>query len=106
EALMIPELALMARMVSPRNAAHGPAMKPMNGMLCASSATGSLMLALNACHGSTPRPSVENAMAKMNTVKMSVIDVRGMIVAGRRVSCAACEIDSRPTNEMIASDEP
>ena len=42
----------------------------------------------------------------MNTVKISVIEVRGMMVAGRRVSCAACEIDSSPTNEMIASDEP
>ena len=29
-----------------------------------------------------------------------------MIEAGRCVSCAACEIDSSPTNEMIASDVP
>jgi len=29
-----------------------------------------------------------------------------MIEAGRCVSWAACEIDSKPTNEMIASDAP
>ena len=29
-----------------------------------------------------------------------------MIDAGRCVSCAACEIDSSPTNETIASDVP
>ena len=42
----------------------------------------------------------------MKTVKIKVSDVRGMMVAGRRVSWAACEIDSSPTNEIIASDDP
>src|SRR6202140_3615969 len=39
-------------------------------------------------------------------VKMRLIEVRGMTEAGFCVSWAACEIDSRPTNEMIASDVP
>ena len=43
DALMMPLLAEIARMVRPRNAANGPAMMPMNGMLCASVATGSVL---------------------------------------------------------------
>ena len=34
------------------------------------------------------------------------IDVRGMMVAGRRVSWATCEMVSSPTNAMMANDEP
>jgi hypothetical protein len=49
---------------------------------------------------------VENANAKMKTVKIKVIEVRGMIVAGLLVSWAAWEIDSSPTKEMIANEEP
>jgi hypothetical protein len=49
---------------------------------------------------------VENAMAKMKTVKIKVMEVRGMIVAGLLVSCAACEIDSNPTKEIIANEDP
>ena len=29
-----------------------------------------------------------------------------MMVAGLRVSCATCDIDSSPTNEMMASEVP
>ncbi len=36
----------------------------------------------------------------------SPMEVRGMMVAGRRVSWATCEIVSSPTKAMIASDEP
>jgi hypothetical protein len=53
-----------------------------------------------------PRPIVEKAMAKMKTVKINVIEVRGMIVAGLLVSWAAWDIDSSPTKEMIAREEP
>jgi hypothetical protein len=42
----------------------------------------------------------------MNTVKIKVMEVRGMIVAGLLVSWAACEIDSKPTKEIIAREEP
>jgi hypothetical protein len=49
---------------------------------------------------------VENAKAKMNTVKIKVMEVRGMIVAGLLVSWAAWEIDSSPTNEIMAREEP
>ena len=45
-------------------------------------------------------------MAKSRTEMTSPIDVRGMIVAGRRVSWATCEIVSSPTKAMMASDEP
>ena len=50
--------------------------------------------------------SVEKATAKMNTVKIRLMEVRGTMVAGRRVSWAACEMDSSPTKEMMASEEP
>ena len=53
-----------------------------------------------------PSAKFEYASAKIKIVKISAIEVRGMIEAGRCVSCAACEIDSKPTNEMIASDVP
>jgi len=49
---------------------------------------------------------VEKAKAKMNTVKIKVMEVRGMIVAGLLVSWAAWEIDSNPTKEMMAKDDP
>jgi hypothetical protein len=45
-------------------------------------------------------------MANSRTEITRPIDVRGMMVAGRRVSWATCEIVSRPTNAMIARDEP
>ncbi len=37
---------------------------------------------------------------------MSAMEVRGTTLDGRYVSSAACEMLSRPTNEMIASDAP
>src|SRR5436853_7184378 len=42
----------------------------------------------------------------MSTVRMSAIEVRGTTLAGRTVSWLAWLIDSRPTNEMIASEAP
>ena len=53
-----------------------------------------------------PSARFEYASAKIRIVRISAIDVRGMIDDGRCVSSAACEIDSRPTNEMIASEIP
>ena len=53
-----------------------------------------------------PSAKFEYASAKIKIVRISEIDVRGMMLAGRCVSWAACEIDSKPTNEMIASDVP
>ena len=45
-------------------------------------------------------------MANSRTEITRPIDVRGMMVAGRRVSWATCEMVSRPTKAMIASEEP
>src|SRR6266446_2460121 len=42
----------------------------------------------------------------MSTVRISAIEVRGTTLPGRMVSWLAWLIDSRPTNEMIASDAP
>ena len=53
-----------------------------------------------------PSARFEYASAKIKIVRINAIDVRGMTEAGRWVSCAACEIDSSPTNETIASDMP
>src|SRR5690242_17560333 len=53
-----------------------------------------------------PKTRFENDSAKSNIVKMSASDVRGMTLEGRYVSSAACDMLSRPTNEMIASDTP
>ena len=39
-------------------------------------------------------------------VRISAIEVRGITAVGRSVSCAACEIDSSPTKEMMASEVP
>jgi hypothetical protein len=55
---------------------------------------------------SMPSDSDEKPTANRNTVNTSVTAVRGMIVAGRRVSCAACDMDSRPTKASIARDAP
>src|ERR1700736_4754220 len=49
---------------------------------------------------------MEKARANNSTERISPIDVLGMMVAGRRVSWATCEMDSSPTKEMIANDEP
>ena len=49
---------------------------------------------------------LEYANAKMRMVRINPIEVRGITEAGRCVSCAACEIDSKPTKEMMASDTP
>src|SRR5215472_10880523 len=103
---MIPEFAEIVRIVAPSSAANGPAAIPINGTWLARVATGSDFASLNTSHGTRPLARVENATAKINTVKIRVSDVRGTIVAGRRVSWAACEIDSRPTKEMIAREEP
>src|SRR5262249_47036572 len=104
DTLITPELAEISKIVAPRIAAKGPATSPAYGIRWARCATGSSIGTVR--HGITPNVSVEKASAKMNTVKISVSEVRGMIVAGRRVSCAACEMDSSPTNEIIASEEP
>src|SRR5690348_3591792 len=53
-----------------------------------------------------PRTRFENESAKSRIVRMSASDVLGMTLDGRYVSSAACEMLSRPTNEMIASDTP
>src|SRR5580658_6724976 len=53
-----------------------------------------------------PSAKLEYASAKIRIVRISASDVRGMIDDGRCVSSAACEIDSSPTNEMIASEMP
>src|SRR6266536_716151 len=44
------------------------------------------------------RPRFEKASAKISTVRISAIEVRGTTLAWR--------IDSQPTKEMIASDAP
>ena len=104
EAPITPVLEEMSKIVAPRMAAKGPAITPIKGIAWASLATGSPCG--NSCHGKIPRPMVEKAKAKMNTVKIKVIEVRGMIVAGLLVSWAAWEIDSKPTKEMMAREEP
>ena len=48
------------------------------------------------CHGCMPSAKFEYASAKIRIVRIRATDVRGMIEAGRCVSCAACEIDSKP----------
>ena len=53
-----------------------------------------------------PSARFEYASAKIKIVRIRPIDVRGMIADGRCVSSAACEIDSSPTNEMMASETP
>ncbi len=53
-----------------------------------------------------PSARCEYASAKIRIVKINAMEVLGMIEAGRCVSSAACEIDSRPTNEMIAYEMP
>ena len=53
-----------------------------------------------------PNPTVEKPTAKIKTVNIRAILVLGIIVAGRRVSCAAWEIDSSPTNEIMARLDP
>src|SRR5215469_2631194 len=58
------------------------------------------------CTSVMPSTRLENDSAKSRIVKMSASDVRGMTLDGRYVSSAACEMLSRPTNEMIASDTP
>ena len=45
-------------------------------------------------------------MAKTRTEITSPIEVRGMMVAGRRVSWATWEMVSSPTKAMIASEAP
>src|SRR5712692_9647820 len=52
------------------------------------------------------RPRFEKASAKISTVRISAIEVRGTTLPGRIVSWLAWLIDSRPTNEMMASDAP
>src|SRR6266702_8984217 len=52
------------------------------------------------------RPRFEKASAKISTVRISAIEVRGTTLPGRIVSGLAWLIDSKPTNEMIASDAP
>src|SRR3990172_7019541 len=101
---MTPVLEEMSKIVAPRMAAKGPAITPKTGIAWASLATGSPCG--NSCHGRIPKPMVEKARAKMNTVKIKVMEVRGMIVAGLLVSWAAWGIDSNPTKEMIAKEEP
>ena len=81
-------------------------MAPIKGIRAATSATGSPSCPLNADGSIIPVARMENESAKIRTLRTSPIVVRGMMVAGRRVSWATCEIDSRPTNEMIASDVP
>src|SRR5579872_4588399 len=53
-----------------------------------------------------PSARFEYDSAKIKIVRIKATDVRGMIDAGRWVSSAACEIDSSPTKETIASDVP
>ena len=53
-----------------------------------------------------PSAKLEYDRAKIRIVRIRLIDVRGITLAGRCVSWAACEIDSSPTNEMIASETP
>src|SRR6202023_1280790 len=111
EALTTPELAEMKTMTPPISAVSGAATIPITGMWPAIRATGSpLWPKKPLCgpwpSGNIPAARIENAIAKRRTERMRPIDVRGMMVAGRRVSCATCEMDSRPTNEMMASEEP
>ena len=51
-------------------------------------------------------PSSNTRARRSRIVRISAIDVRGMIDEGRCVSSAACAMDSRPTNEMMASEMP
>lgn len=96
----------MKRMVAPKMAAKGPAISPIYGILCAKLATGSPMCAAKSCQVNTPNPIVENETAKMKTVKIKVKEVRGITVAGLLVSCAAWDMDSKPTKEMMAKEDP
>ena len=96
----------MKRIKAPNAAAKGPAIKPTKGMASAKTATGLSMFLANSCQGRMPKPKVEKATAKMNTVKIRVMEVLGIMVAGRLVSCATSDMDSRPTKEMMAMDEP
>src|SRR5579864_155639 len=111
EALTTPELAEMKTMMAPIRAVIGAATAPMTGIWPAISATGSpAWPAKPLCDpgpsGNIPAASTEKAIANSKTERMRPIEVRGMMVAGRRVSWATCEIDSSPTKEMMASDEP
>ena len=96
----------MNKINAPNAAAKGPAINPTKGMASAKTATGLSMFAANSCQGKMPKPKVEKATAKMNTVKIKVMEVRGITVAGRLVSCATSEMDSKPTKDMIAMEEP
>ena len=53
-----------------------------------------------------PMASTENAIANRSTEITRPIEVRGMMVAGLRVSWATCEMVSSPTKAMMASEEP
>ena len=111
EALTTPEFAEMKTMTPPISAVSGAATMPITGMRPAISATGSPLwpkkpLCGPGPRGSMPAASTEKASAKRRTERISPIEVLGMMVAGRRVSWATCEMDSSPTKEMMASDEP
>src|SRR5215467_6043546 len=101
-----PEFDEINRRVAPNAATNGPAKRPRIGMWLANHAIGSPLWAAILCHGNIPNPRFEKASAKISTVRIRAIDVRGTTLAGRIVSWLAWLIDSSPTNEMIASDAP
>ena len=87
-------------------AVTGAATTPTIGICSAISATGSPSWPRNCAGSNSPIARMEKAMANRRTEITSPIDVRGMMVAGRRVSWATCEIVSSPTKAMMASEEP